>query len=68
MSEGQWVPPWREGLRQARCRNPDCNPKDAFGRPYGRPQLVVAMTMVDGLCVTCAAKVRQLQTTLALDA
>lgn len=43
-----WQPPWREGLAQAMCVGEGCTPVDGVGR------VVVAITMTDGLCVSCA--------------
>jgi hypothetical protein len=46
-----WVPPWRPGLPQAMCIGRGCTPVEGVGRT------VVAITLTDGLCVTCASVV-----------
>jgi hypothetical protein len=46
-----WVNPATPGLPQARCANPDCTPV------YGVGRLVVAVTLTDGLCISCASRV-----------
>lgn len=46
--DDDWIPPWRKGLEQARCEGPNCTDVPGVGR------LVVAITLVDGLCATCA--------------
>ena len=61
---GEWVAPWRPGLAQARCRGKNCAPgkcghKDidrmaVHHQPPGTGRLVVAVTLVNGLCVQCA--------------
>jgi hypothetical protein len=44
-----WVPPWKPGLAQTPCRaGEDCHAPS--------PALVVAMTTVDGWCVSCAKR------------
>lgn len=48
-SDSGWIPPWREGLPQARCVGKNCSPEGVPGR------LVVAITLdKDGLCRPCA--------------
>lgn len=42
-----WVPPWREGLPQARCEGKNCTPDGLPGN------LVVAITLTNGLCASC---------------
>lgn len=46
-----WVPPWRPGLPQAMCAGVNCTPVEGVGRR------VVAVTLTDGLCSTCASVV-----------
>jgi hypothetical protein len=43
-----WINPASRGLLQARCANPDCTAVEGVGR------LVVAVTLTDGLCSSCA--------------
>lgn len=46
-----WIPPWRQGLPQARCQGPNCTQVAGVGT------LVVAITLTDGLCAQCARTV-----------
>jgi hypothetical protein len=47
--DDSWIPPWRPGLPQCVCRAGD----ECLSRP---PHLIVAITAVDGFCVSCAAR------------
>lgn len=48
--DAAWIPPWRKGLEQARCEGPNCT-------QAGVGTLVIASTLIDGLCAQCARTV-----------
>jgi hypothetical protein len=48
--DNDWIPPWREGLPQARCQGPNCT-------QAGVGTLVVEITLTDGFCAQCARTV-----------
>jgi hypothetical protein len=50
ITDDAW-PPWRPGAPQARCQGSSCTPDGCSG------MLVVASTLIDGLCAACARTV-----------